>query len=349
MSPEEQIIKIIKGEQRFIVTSHINPDGDSIGSILALGLALRKVGKEVTIFSFDPIPKVYNFLPRIDLITRDIPFSLPKVVIVLDCGEIDSMIPSLSKLITPSSIVINIDHHQGNSKFGDYCYLDPKAAAVGEQIYKIIGLLGIRIDKEIAPSLYVAILTDTGSFKFINTTADTFRIASSLVKSGANPALISQKVYENKPLGLVRLMGLALTTLKLNKKRELAYLTITQDMLKKSKINNPEVRVITDFIRSIQGLKVVLVFRETKGKEIKVSLRSKGEEIDVNRIASKFGGGGHQAAAGCTLKGPIEEMKMKVLEEVELQISTKLNAECGMRNAESNPHSAIRTPNSVGI
>lgn len=312
-SPLAKIIEILRSKKSFLITSHLRPDGDAIGSQLALASLLEEMGKSVIIVNMDPVPDTFRFLPGSDRIINDFTsHDHPEVALVLDSGGLDRT-GEVADLARKTKSIINIDHHISNNKFGDINLVEEKASSVGEQIFSIIRSLGFSVGKERAVSLYTAILTDTGSFRYANTTEKTHRIVSCLLKEGVDPAGIAEKVRRSTSFSRQKLLGLALTTLQKRNREGISWFHLTRDMFREAKAKDTETDGFIDYIQSIEGTKLALFFQETdKENQIRVSFRSKGK-IDVDSLARKFGGGGHQRAAGCLVEGKIEEVEEKVL------------------------------------
>ena len=320
MDEIREIAKVIKENESFFITSHIRPDGDSIGSQLALKRILEKLGKEVTIANHDFVPKIYDFLPGKESIKQELPENREiDVAFVLDSPEL-SRLESTAEAIKKAKVIINIDHHLGNKRFGKYNYVDTKASAVGEEIYELTKVMGFEIDREIALCLYVGILTDTGSFRQSNTTHRTHEIVADLMKIGdLKPAQITHQVYETQFPAAIKLLSMTLNTLERSEDGRIAWMTITDEMFKETGTTTAETENFINYVRSVRGNEVAILFTEMLQEEIKVSFRSK-DRGDVNSIAKIFGGGGHLHAAACTIKGDLKEVKKKVLAEVEKQL-----------------------------
>jgi len=321
-SPPAKIIEVLKSKKSFLVTSHIRPDGDALGSQLALASLLEEMGKSVIILDPDPIPDSFRFLPGSDRIIpvcrvgtgrNDFTFpDCPEVALVLDAGSLDR-IGKVAEVVGRAKLIINIDHHLSNNKFGNINLVEEKASAVGELIFSIICSLGFPVGKERAVALYTAILTDTGSFQYANTTERTHRIVSCLLREGVNPAGIAEKIYSDTPFPRQKLLGLALTTLRKSHRGRISWFLLTREMYEKAEAEDSEADGFINYVQSIRGTELALLFRETdKKNSIRVSLRSRGN-IDVDSLARKFGGGGHQRAAGCLIEGNIEAVEKQVL------------------------------------
>ena len=319
-----KVIEAIKEHKRFLITAHINPEGDSLCSQLAMKELLAALGKESFIVDSDTVPEHYKFLPKIDGISNDTG-ARPAfdAAIVLDCPTL-KRIGDVAKLVAPDKVVINIDHHISNENFGDINWVDPNASSTGEMIYKLFSETGLPLTRQIALCLYIAILTDTGSFNYDNTSAATHEIAGELLGYGLDPAVVSESVYERRTLEDIRFLGMVLSTLKVNSTGEVAYLEMTRKMMESTGADVSKSEGFINYARSISGVKVAVFFKEDmkdRGR-VSVSFRAKGD-IDVNAIASSFGGGGHTKASGCVVDGTIAEAEKKVLAKVEELLKRK--------------------------
>jgi phosphoesterase RecJ-like protein len=325
----KEVIKAIKSNKRFLITAHVNLEGDSLGSQLAMKELLIGMGKEAFILDNDPVPEHYRFLPKAGEVSNKLDKAQDfDVAMVLDCptlrrtGKVKDIIAKKAKL------VINIDHHISNEKFGQINWVDPNASSAGEMVYRLFKEVGVKLTKEVALSLYIAILTDTGSFNYDNTSSITHDIAGELLGYGLNPALVSESVYEHRSIEDIRLLALVLDTLKINKDSTVAYMEATKDMLEKTKADIAKSEDLINYARSIDKVKVAVLFKEDlmEKDKINISFRSKGdgEIIDVNKIASTFGGGGHTKASGCVITGNLEEVKKKVLTRIEEEIRGRI-------------------------
>lgn len=322
----EKIVQAIKKHKKFLITAHVNPEGDAIGCQIAMKELLKKLGKTAFIIDNDPVPDHYKFLPG----SRTISNRLDRVpdfdaAVVLDCPTL-KRIGRVNELLTDDKTVINIDHHVSNEKFGDVRWVDAKASSAGEMVYVLFKKFGIKLSKDAALSLYIAILTDTGSFNYDNTTGLTHKIAGELLEYGLKPATVSEDVYERRSIIDIRFLGLVLSTIKVNKSGEVAYLEITKSMLKSTGADAAKSEGFVNYARSIEGVKVAAIFREDLKKPgiINISFRSKGD-ADVNKIASAFGGGGHVKASGCVVAGSLSDVKKKVLAKIEETLSNGRN------------------------
>ena len=314
----KKVIEAIKNHKRFLITAHVNLEGDSIGSQLAMKELLKKLGKEAVIVDSDEIPEHYKFLPHAGEVSNKIDKALAfDAVLVLDCPTLKRT-GKVKDLITKDTFVINIDHHISNEKFGNVNWVDPNASSAGEMVYKLFKETGAPLTKETALYIYIAILTDTGSFNYDNTSSITHEIASELLGYGLDPAAVSEDVYERRSVADIKFLGLVLSTLKLNDSGEIAYLEITRSMMRDLKIEASKSEGFINYARSIDGVKIAVTFREDPkdAGKVNVSFRSKGD-IDVNGIAAHFGGGGHMKASGCIIEGTLADAERKVIAKAE--------------------------------
>jgi len=316
------IIEAINKYSKFLITAHINLEGDSIGSQLAMKQLLNSLGKASVIVDSDPVPEHYKFLPTADGISNLIDKSLDfEAALILDCPTM-KRIGRVRDLITKDKFVINIDHHISNEKYGNINWVEPNASSAGEMVYRLFKEMGVDLTKETALCLYIAILTDTGSFNYDNTSSATHEIAGELLGYGLDPARVSEDVYERKSVGDIKFLGLVLSTLKLNKLEDVAYLEITKKMMDETGQEISKSEGFVNYARSINNVRVAVIFREEPVGKINVSFRSKGE-VDVNKIAAAFGGGGHVRASGCVIEGTLAEVERKVIAKVEETLKRK--------------------------
>ncbi len=308
----KSVVEEIRRGDRFLVVSHVNPEGDAIGSLLGLALALKDSGKDVTAYLEDKIPDNLTFLPGIDMIVDDTDWARGfDIIFAVDCGQADR----LGKRFVNGNRcakIINIDHHATNDLFGDINIVDPKASATGEMIYDLLKAASIEVTKDIAVNLYVAIHTDTGSFRYSSTTPAALMKAGELVRMGAEPWHISQLLYENYPAKRFKLLGRVLDTLEISDDGRIASMFVTLDMLREFDAERSLVDGFINYARAIQGVEIAVLFRESGNGRYKVSFRSKGS-ADVATIAQMFGGGGHVNAAGCNVDGSLEEIKAMIM------------------------------------
>lgn len=302
--------KLLKEAGKMVIVSHISPDGDTLGSSLALAHALRMLGKEVMLNVDDDIPSVFSFLPGIGEYMRFAPDdSVPAdLLIVIDASSADRAGNAMN--VVKARSVLNIDHHKTNTHFADYLYLDSDAAATAEIIYSLLLELSTELNTEIATCIYEGLYTDTGSFKYSNTTSRTLSIASALLTYGVNPSLISDNM-EVKSRSQVEMLGKVLETLTFLRDGKIAYVEVAPELYD----YNVDTDTFVSYPRYIEGVEVALLFKQVEENLTRVSFRSK--QVDVAKIALSFGGGGHQKASGCSIHAPLKEAESIVLPVVE--------------------------------
>lgn len=314
---------IMKGDN-FLLTSHINPDGDSIGSQLALMKFLENIGKKATILSQHAVPDVYKFLYGNEKIRSEVSDSESfDIAVVLDASDQNRLGDTVNRVLKRVPFIINIDHHVSNDKFGGLRYLNSDASATAVIIYDLIVLLKGEIDRDIAECLYTGILTDTGSFHYLNTDTKSHLVAADIIKYGINPNKIYEEIYEIFNITTIKLLGLALSSIEMGRTGEIAWMKIRLDDYNLASLTNGETEGFINYVQMIKGVKVSLFFKEFMNDEnqlaTKVSFRSK-EGVDVNKIACVFGGGGHFHAAGCIALGGVDAVVKKVVDEVEREV-----------------------------
>ena len=307
----------IKKNSKFLISSHINPEGDSIGSQIAMASLLKKLGKEAVILNESPTPHFLRFLPGAENILKEISVDLHfQAAIILDCPDL-TRIGNISRYIEKDTVLINIDHHVSNINFGKYNWVDLEVSSTGEMVFDLYKAFKAGIEYDEAMAMYVSIMTDTGSFRYTNTSSKTHKIAAKLIDIGIKPYEIYGKIYETSSIQDMNLLGEALRTLKVTPDGKVAWLWVTKEALKNTKASLEGTEGIINFARSIEGVDIAILFRETGTEDrIKVSFRSKGR-VDVNKLASFFNGGGHVTASGCTVFGKTEEVEKKVLEKAQ--------------------------------
>ena len=310
MDRVEEILASLQGRERWVVTSHARPDGDAIGSSLACALMLRQLGKHAEVVMHDPVPRIYRWLPGAStIINSDHVNGHFDGCIILECDGLErSRVEGLEKLF-----LINIDHHNTMTEFAAVNWLVPNASATADLIYKLAQRAGVRITPEMATCLYTAVLTDTGMFCYAGTDADTFRIAQELVTAGADPVLIAQKTFFANPGGKMRLLGAAMRTLEVHDK--LATMHVLRMDFADAGAVDEDCEGLANYALGIEGVEVAAFFREMTDGNFRVSLRSKGS-IDVADVAEHFGGGGHHAASGHSIAGPLERARELVVGEI---------------------------------
>lgn len=315
----DNIIKHINESNDFIVTSHISPDGDNVGSTLAMYYCLKKLNKNVYYVLDDNTPLNLKFLVKGVEILKSNELKINDYSLIsLDCGD-KSRICVSDEIINNSNKLICIDHHASNNYYGDLNYIDSEASSTCELVYNLlvrfyqVSNLNL-IDEKVATALYTGLVTDTGNFSYSSTHPSSFEMAKELLILGAKRDTIIQNVFQSNPFKFYKLLGDALNTLDIVESK-IASIMLTKEMLKKYSISFNDVDAITSYTRDIQGVEVGILLKEKKENEVKVSLRSKNY-VDVSEIAKTFNGGGHVRAAGCTIYDSIENAKKLVLQEV---------------------------------
>ncbi|HLR21415.1 MAG TPA: bifunctional oligoribonuclease/PAP phosphatase NrnA [Tissierellaceae bacterium] len=311
----EKAIKLIECKENIFIVSHVNPDGDNIGSMLALASALKKVDKKATVLKADFTPNDFKFLTGYDDIieyTEDL--GAIDLLIAVDSSDEDRLGKN-KVLVDMSESIINIDHHISNTMFGDVNIVDPKAAATGELIYDLIKRLGIEMDPEIGESIYTAISTDTGKFSYESVTSRTHKIIAELIDSGTDTYNINVKIHENISMQKINLFLETLKTLKTYEDNKIATVCITQDMLNRTNTTIEDSEGIISFIRKLDTVEVACLLKEMDEEDIKISLRSKNY-VDVSSICEFFNGGGHTRAAGCSVNSKIDEARDMIVEKI---------------------------------
>ncbi len=315
----DDAINIIRSSNNIFIASHVNPDGDNIGSSLGLGLALKKINKNVSVLKADPIPEDFKFLPGNDLY-KDYDQSLDPIdlFIAVDSSDIDRLGKN-KDLLAKAKNIINIDHHISNTNFGHINIVDPMAAATGELIYHLIKKMDIELDQAIASNIYTAILTDTGKFSYESVTSITHRIAADLIDKGIDIKDINLKIYESSSLERTNLFLKTLNKMKTYSDGKIATIYVSQEMLEETNTSLDDTEGIVSFIRAIGPVEVSCFLKEFNENEVKVSLRSKNY-VNVASVCEKFGGGGHIRAAGCTIYKDLASAESLIVEEIKKNI-----------------------------
>jgi len=293
------------------VTSHIDPDGDAIGSVFAFAMALGSLGKEATVYLRDKVPYRYEFLPSPDRVIHTLPVGKYDAVFILDCGSL-FRVGSGHDRIGAMGPVVNIDHHDTNDHFGMIDIVDSGASSTGEIIYRLLKPLGVKVSADMAVNLYTAVFTDTGSLRYDNASLEAFRICEEMVKAGVKPSRVATMVYESHPRERFLLLGEVLRTLTTYGDR-IAVARVTSDMFERTGTNREFTDGFVEFIKEIRGIEVAVLIREIDKGNHKVSMRGKGT-VDVAAVCNAFGGGGHRNAAGCRIEGTMKETEEKLLQ-----------------------------------
>ena len=312
----EEIGRILRDHQRFAVLGHVRPDGDALGSQLALALSLQQLGKEVLVWNEDGMLEKYSFLPRAELLTK--PPSSPEnvdVAIALDTA-IQNRLGTALAAVRTAKIWINIDHHLSNPGYGNIAYVDPSAPATAEIVFRLIKSQGLPFNRDIAENLYAAISTDTGSFQYPKTSAHTLEIAAELIRAGLDVGRLNQQLYENYPRRRLELLRELLRTMRFEQGDSVASFSLSLKTAAELGVLPEDNEGLIDHLRAIRGVIVAVFFEELTDGKVRVSMRSKSNAVDVCAICQKFGGGGHTLAAGARVRGTLAEVEEKVLEEI---------------------------------
>jgi phosphoesterase RecJ-like protein len=304
-----QVVELIENKDRFAITSHVRPDGDSLGSSIGLYWLLHALDKDVEVIMRDPAPHSYQKLPGADTIRVTPSIDRPyDAVFVIECSDIDR--PGLIDL--EKQLVVNIDHHSTTELFGTINWIDSTASAVGEMIYNLCKATGVRVTREIAECVYTALLTDTGSFHYSNTTERTFKIASELVRTGVRPAKTAEAIFGNYQWPKIELLSHVLSTARRDESGRVAWMSQSLEMQERAQASEEDADGFVNYPLTVGEVEAVALFKECSPGVYRTSLRSKGD-VNVARIAEQFGGGGHRNAAGCTLKGSLDELERQVV------------------------------------
>ena len=300
-----EIVGELRARQRFVITSHARPDGDAIGSSLALAYALRHLGKDVRVVSHDSPPPPLMVFPGVaEIEVTDHVEDTGDAVVVMECGELKRTgIDGLER-----GYVVNIDHHPGNTAYGALNWLDLSAAACGEMVFDLVRALGVPLTTEIATHVYITILTDTGSFHYSNITPHTFDICRRCMEAGVNPPAVARAIFDSNSLGRLRLFGAVLNAMQLDRTGRIATLMIDKKLAAESGGTYDDTEGLINLPLTVKDILSVVFFKEQEPGDWRISMRSKGT-IDINAIAKEFGGGGHKNASGCSAHGSLDELK----------------------------------------
>jgi bifunctional oligoribonuclease and PAP phosphatase NrnA len=306
----ETIRQAIHSRQRFLITSHARPDGDSIGSQLAMAFALDALGKTVRIVNADPAPEHYQEFPGMDRIEIAAAVERPDVdaVIVMECSDLSRT----GVAGFEGQFIINIDHHAGNRMYGAVNWYDLSAAACGEMVFDVIRALDVPLTTEIATHIYLAILTDTGSFHHSNITPRTFDICRQCVDAGVNPAVMARRVFDSNSFGKLKLIGALLDDMELVDDGRLAVMHLDDEMLQSTGSTHNDTEGLINLPLTAREIQAVVFFKIGDDEQVRVSMRSK-YDVDVRQVAAAYGGGGHKNAAGFTATGKVADVKDEII------------------------------------
>ncbi len=308
----DRVLQEIRGRRHFVVTSHARPDGDAIGSALACGQILRRMGKQADVVMHDGVPRIYQDLPFADRVIQADVAPPSDAAIVLECDSIKrTLLGGLE-----DRFLISIDHHVSARNFAQVNWIDSSAMATAELVYRMARLAGVPIDPDIATCLYTALMTDTGSFMFEGVNEHTFALARELVLAGADPARCARHIYFGHSTAKLRLLGAALSNL--HREGPLAWIWVTQEQMERFGAREEDCEGLVNYALSIGEVQVAIFFRELPDQRWRISLRSKGE-VNVSTVAEHFGGGGHKCASGCSLAGPLSIAVAQVIERLRVE------------------------------
>ena len=312
------IIQQFNNSNKILVATHAHPDGDAIGSLIALGLSLEALNKKITLYCESSIPVVYRFLPEVHRVVKTIGGLEYDMAVILDCGDLSRVGEAVST-VEQIPVIVNIDHHITNTRFGHLHLIDTSACATAEIVYRLIKQMDRPLNKSIATSIYTGILADTGSFRFSNTNRAAFSICQEMVEIGVDPHDIAQHVYGTYSLSRIKLLNLALDSIELSKNGKLSIMTLTKEMFDETHTKPEDVDGLINYAKGIEEVEVAALIQEHhNGKEqsktpnrFHISLRSDGT-VDVAAIASLFGGGGHSSAAGFSIESTLSNIKSRI-------------------------------------
>ncbi|HYY32974.1 MAG TPA: bifunctional oligoribonuclease/PAP phosphatase NrnA [Gaiellaceae bacterium] len=324
------IAEAIRDHDRFLVTTHENPDGDALGSLLAAKLMLDQLGKDVVTYlaGQTPLPREYQFMELGDLLREPPADTHERVLFALDCANERRLGPDPS-LYERAPLVIDIDHHHDNSRFGQLNYIDAGASSTGEIMRELLRELGLELTPEIAEALYIAIVTDTGRFQYANTTAKALRLAAELVEAGADVHRVFQGVYENVAFAKLKLVAKALEHARVYDGGRVIVSHLEKNDFEAAGAEEPYSEGIIDYLRAVEGAEIAALIRQPPtgdGPARRVSLRTTAEDVDVSKIARKSGGGGHPQAAGFPSEATVEEITNFIRREYLAQVNGTASA-----------------------
>ncbi len=307
------VIKAIQQYKSFLIVGHYHPDGDAIGSALALGMSLKKLKKRIAVYNRDDVPYNLKFLPGIRQLTNIFPAAKFDCAIMVDCAQPKRISKEFADAVESKTFkaLICIDHHLLDAPVGDIDCIDPKAASTGCVIWSLLKKMRLNKSADIANLIYCTLTVDTGSFRYSNTTAAVFDLAAELLREGANPWLVARNLEENNPVVRYRLLGLSLKSLHIGFNGKFASMDVTREMLQTVEAHEDLSDEFANYPRSIAGVEVSALYREMKEGQIKISLRSK-LKVDVSKITKQFGGGGHKHAAGCIIHADLPTAKLQI-------------------------------------
>ncbi len=314
----EAVLQILRDRDRFLVTTHENPDGDALGSLLGMTLGLRQLGKdaEMILGPQERLPAEYGFMQFDDLLRKAPADAAERVLVCLDCASEQRL--TAEGLREQVALVVDVDHHHDNTRFGDVNLIVPDASSTSEIVRDLLGELGAKLTPEIAEPLYIALVTDTGRFQYSNTTPKALRLAADLVDAGADVQHVFQQVYENVEFAKLKLLARVLERAQVQEGGRVVISYLLRTDFAEVGAEEPYSEGLIDYLRSVEGAELVALIREpprADGPSLRVSLRASADEVDVSRIARTFGGGGHRQAAGFSSEGTIEDVAAAIRRE----------------------------------
>jgi len=318
----ERILDGIRDSERICVVGHVRPDGDCIGSQLGLALALKAQGKKVVCWNQDPMPKKLAFLDPDGLLQRPEKGKEFDCVIATDCASFERL-GRAAECIGERKLLINIDHHQSNTRYGDLNWIAARQPSTGELIFRLLRAANWAITPEIADCLFTAISTDTGSFQYPTTRPATYYVAGKLVDRGADLAKVCNEVYQSYPLSRMRLLRHMYNHFRLTHNDQIAYFWLKKADYSRTGAEPDDSEGLIDHIRAIEPVVVACLFEEVEPELTRISLRSKSDKVDVNEIALGFGGGGHKAAAGARIPGRPMAVQRQVINAIRKALNSK--------------------------
>ncbi|MGA2403198.1 MAG: bifunctional oligoribonuclease/PAP phosphatase NrnA [Syntrophobacteraceae bacterium] len=317
-----ELISAIRNNERFMVATHVRPDGDAIGSLLATKLILQRLGKKVDVYSQDRFPPEFEFLPEArEVQSKPLESVEYEVAILVDCGDFERVGGELSGFIARRvPFLINIDHHIPNKPFGNINWVETSASSTCEMLFDLCMSLSLAPDAALSTLLYTGIVTDTGSFRFSNTNKRVFEMVSILIEAGADPAYIATQVYDSAAPEKLKLLAQVLGTVEFHAGSRIASAELTRSMLSNSSASYMDSEGFINHLRSVKSVDLAILFRETGDGMIHVSMRSR-EGINVAKLAHRYGGGGHRQAAACRIQGSLHAVRSKFIGEAASYIS----------------------------
>jgi phosphoesterase RecJ-like protein len=327
----QQIADAIRARRRFVLSSHSRPDGDSIGSQLAMAYALRALGKEATVVNADPAPPPLMAFPGVPTIRI-----APRVdgdhdaAFIMECGDLARTgVAGLDRFF-----VVNIDHHPGNTGYGQINWFDASAAACGEMVFDLVRALGVPLSLEIATHIYLAILTDTGSFHYSSISPRTFDICRDCLEAGVDPVIVARNVYDSNNMGRLKLFGAVLSAMQIDATGRIAIVYLDHEMARAAGGTYQDTEGLINLPLTVKEIQAVVFFKQDEAEQYRVSMRSKGE-IDIGAVAKAFGGGGHKNAAGCTVTGAIDALQKTFVEKIEGAIALPEGKMAGLQKGRA--------------